>query len=34
MAFAGVRWCDRFLLRSGRIVELQTWSDLAETRVG
>jgi ketosteroid isomerase-like protein len=34
LAFAGVRWCDRFLLRSGRIVDLQTWSDLAETRIG
>ncbi|MBU3671203.1 MAG: hypothetical protein FGM43_01550 [Sinobacteraceae bacterium] len=34
VAFSGVRWCDRFLLRSGRIVELQTWSDLAETRIG
>jgi hypothetical protein len=27
-----VRWCDRFLVQSGRIVDLETWSDLAETR--
>jgi hypothetical protein len=32
-AFAGVRWCDRFLVSSGAIVDLQTWSDLAETRL-
>lgn len=32
-AFAGVRWCDRFLVSGGVIVDLQTWSDLAETRL-
>lgn len=26
----GIRWCDRFLVNGGRIVELQTWSDIAE----
>jgi hypothetical protein len=30
--FSRVRWCDRFLVQSGRIVDLETWSDLAETR--
>jgi len=29
-AFDGVRWCDRFLVNAGRIVDLQTWSDIAE----
>jgi len=32
-AFAGVRWCDRFLVSNGVIADLQTWSDLAETRL-
>lgn len=32
--FSGVRWCDRFLVQGGRITEVQTWSDLAETRIG
>lgn len=31
--FARVRWCDRFLVQAGRIVDLETWSDLAETRL-
>jgi hypothetical protein len=31
--FGKVRWCDRFLVQAGRIVELDTWSDLAETRL-
>lgn len=31
--FSRVRWCDRFLVQGGRIVELDTWSDLAETRL-
>ncbi|MCC6172575.1 MAG: nuclear transport factor 2 family protein [Gammaproteobacteria bacterium] len=30
--FQGVRWCDRFVLRDGRIVEMQVWSDLGELR--
>jgi len=32
--FSSVRWCDRFLVGNGVIIELQTWSDLAETRLG
>lgn len=32
-AFEGVRWCDRFLVEQALIVDLQTWSDLAETRL-
>jgi len=32
-AFTGVRWCDRFLVSGGVVVDLQTWSDLAETRL-
>ena len=32
-AFTKVRWCDRFLVQGGRIVELDTWSDLAATRL-
>lgn len=28
--FADIRWCDRFLVSAGRIVDLQTWSDIAE----
>lgn len=31
-AFSGVRWCDRLLVQSGRITDVQTWSDLAEVR--
>jgi hypothetical protein len=30
--FSKVRWCDRFLVQGGQIVDLETWSDLAETR--
>lgn len=33
VTFSGVRWCDRFLVSSGLIGELQTWSDLAESRL-
>ncbi|MFM7626279.1 MAG: nuclear transport factor 2 family protein [Gammaproteobacteria bacterium] len=32
--FSAVRWCDRFLVAQGRIVDIETWSDLAETRAG
>jgi hypothetical protein len=32
-SFEGVRWCDRFLVSQGEITDLQTWSDLAETRL-
>ncbi|MCU0759867.1 MAG: nuclear transport factor 2 family protein [Steroidobacteraceae bacterium] len=31
-AFHGIRWCDRFVLRDGRIVEMQFWNDMAEFR--
>lgn len=31
--FAKVRWCDRFLVQAGRIVDLETWSDLAHDRL-
>lgn len=31
--FSRVRWCDRFLVQAGRIVDLDTWSDLAESRL-
>jgi ketosteroid isomerase-like protein len=31
-AFQGVRYCDRFLLRDGLILEMQVWSDMAEFR--
>jgi ketosteroid isomerase-like protein len=31
-AFQGVRFCDRFVLRDGLIVEMQVWSDMAEFR--
>lgn len=30
--FQDVRFCDRFVLRDGRVVEMQIWSDLAELR--
>jgi len=30
--FNKVRWCDRFLVQGGRIADIDTWSDLAETR--
>lgn len=32
-SFSRVRWCDRFLVQGGRIVDLDTWSDLAESRL-
>lgn len=32
-AFSGARWCDRFQVAQGRIVGLETWSDLAELRL-
>jgi ketosteroid isomerase-like protein len=31
--FTQVRWCDRFLIQAGQIIELDTFSDLAETRL-
>lgn len=31
--FESVRWCDRFLVSQGQITDLQTWSDIAETRL-
>lgn len=31
--FEDVRWCDRFLIEQGLITDLQTWSDIAETRL-
>jgi len=31
--FAGVRWCDRFLVQDGRIAGLDSWSDLTASRV-
>ncbi|MFM8586080.1 MAG: nuclear transport factor 2 family protein [Gammaproteobacteria bacterium] len=31
-AFSRIRWCDRFLVQTGSIIELDTFSDLAETR--
>jgi hypothetical protein len=30
--FSRVRWCDRFLVQAGSILELDTFSDLAEVR--
>ncbi len=30
--FSRIRWCDRFLVQAGSIIELDTFSDLAETR--
>lgn len=33
LPFLRVRWCDRFLVQGGRIVDLDTWSDLAESRL-
>ncbi len=30
--FKNVRFCDRFLLRDGRIADLQVWSDMADFR--
>jgi hypothetical protein len=32
--FSAERWCDRFLVAQGRIVDIETWSDIAETRAG
>jgi len=33
VAFAGVRFCDRFVVRSGLISEHHVWNDLAESGV-
>ncbi len=33
VAFAGVRFCDRFVIRSGLISEQHVWNDLAESGV-
>lgn len=33
LPFSRIRWCDRFLVQAGRIVDLDTWSDLAESRL-
>lgn len=30
-SFSKVRWCDRFLVQGGQILELDTFSDLAES---
>jgi ketosteroid isomerase-like protein len=31
-SFEGVRYCDRFLVRDGKILEMQEWNDLGEFR--
>lgn len=31
--FSGVRFCDRFVVRSGLITEQHVWNDLAESEV-
>jgi len=31
--FSRIRWCDRFLVQAGSIIELDTFSDLAESRL-
>lgn len=31
--FDGIRFCDRFVIRDGRIVEQHVWNDLAESGV-
>jgi hypothetical protein len=28
--FSGIRYCDRFVLKDGRLLEQQVWNDLAE----
>lgn len=33
VAFAGVRFCDRFVVRSGLITEQHVWNDLVESGV-
>lgn len=33
LAAQALRWCDRFLVEHGRIVDLQTWSDCLEPRM-
>lgn len=33
VAFAGVRFCDRFVVRSGLISEHHVWNDLAESGI-
>ena len=33
VAFAGVRFCDRFVVRSGLISEQHVWNDLTESGV-
>lgn len=33
IAFDGVRFCDRFVIRDGLIVEQHVWNDLAESGV-
>lgn len=33
VAFQGIRFCDRFVIRDGRIAEQHVWNDLAESGV-
>ncbi len=33
VAFADIRFCDRFVVRDGRICEQHVWNDLAESGV-
>jgi hypothetical protein len=33
VAFAGIRFCDRFVVRNGHISEQHVWNDLAESGV-
>ena len=33
VAFSGIRFCDRFVIRHGLIVEQHVWNDLAESGV-
>lgn len=33
VAFEGIRFCDRFVIRNGRIAEQHVWNDLAESGV-
>lgn len=33
ISFEGVRFCDRFVIRNGLIVEQHVWNDLAESGV-
>lgn len=32
-AFAGVRFCDWFLVRDGRLLRQEVWNDMGETRL-